>query len=1057
MEKLFINILNMSISASYLILAVLVVRFLLRKAPKTMRGFLWLLVGIRLLFPFSIESAFSLIPNTQTANEHIYDNVQQPLESPQTNIQNPLPVQMTAADTAVEPSVAAAAQTPAYLKICTEIWIAGMIIMTVYMAISWLGLSKRVRTAVPMEFFTSADREGTTKIYRSEQIDSPFLFGIIRPRIYIPSHIAAEDIPYVVLHERTHIKRKDYLIKPMGFLLLSVYWFNPLIWAAYVMLCKDIELICDELVVRRLGTQCKKAYSQALLTSSVNRRMIAACPVAFGEISVKERVKNVLNYKKPAFWVIMAAVLACIIVPVCFMTQKKDSDEKSVAEDSIEGEYYMDVSERGEYISVPKLTIAADGTFTFSYDALSSYLPQGTYTLRGNILKAETADGARHYQFTLTDGGYLVFNAGESSDVSQTNGADAPVKDGSGFTKTYPVELLNYAAYLSKNVEESQNQDAAMTEDELKKVVESIEEAEKSLASKMDSLQKQFDELEKLEKNQQEQELMQKYIQELQTSMEELEAEKQVVIDLLSQENAVDPYAEIEKWAQAFCCRDGVTMAKLANNKTEQDLEDRQLLIHGFDGEKDYVAFGWSSPWPWGGNYEEEAPLNNYRIINVADRYAEILYYAWVSDPHITVWREELTFRIENGNKFIITSETLHFMDSICTAEEFHQAYPDGFTGTMMDYVSFNEAGEALNENAKANRDSRFYEKLFDPGTAAVYLLNLLDNRNKVGVRIGVGSGLWEDRTDNSTCIVRIEFYEDGKHVDVEMRQPYGSDGIWLPYNIPDSAASENTSSILINSQNVSSIKKEDAKTLEALFPNHHEFTPFDGFSKTADLNGDGIAEKVELTNLGYNGGDGGYALKVTDTKTGKLIPLPDGYTEEDGFPLGTYTFLPDGQVNPSLRIYLGEVKLNEAVATITPDALINIYEPRWGDAKKVLFKENAFNTRVDAVSGCNIITYNNEETPALVLKSYVSGCMGHADTLGYVITELRLQKDNTWVSKHYFLLDSCGDGGMAQEQVDEAVPGRGGASVLPFDKDTEVNFEQLLPNNGINLKESSF
>ncbi|MDE6939361.1 MAG: M56 family metallopeptidase, partial [Lachnospiraceae bacterium] len=137
-------------------------------------------------------------------------------------------------------------------------------------------------------------------------------------RIYIPNRVDSDALFYVVLHEMTHLKRKDHLVKPAGFILLSVYWFNPLVWAAYIMLCRDIELICDEKVVRQLGASCKKAYSQALLNSTVNRRVIAACPVAFGEVSVKERVKNVLDYKKPAFWVLAAAVLACIIVPVCF-------------------------------------------------------------------------------------------------------------------------------------------------------------------------------------------------------------------------------------------------------------------------------------------------------------------------------------------------------------------------------------------------------------------------------------------------------------------------------------------------------------------------------------------------------------------------------------------------------------------------------------------------------------------------------------------------------------------------------------------------------------------
>lgn len=822
MEKLFISIFNMSISASYLILAVLAVRFLLRKAPKTMRGFLWLLVGLRLLFPFSIESAFSLIPNTQMVSERINDNMQQPLENTQTNTQNMLPEKPTVSDTIVGTSQMKINQTSGYLKICTEIWIAGMAVMAGYMFISWFRLSKRVSTAVPVEFSSTDDGAPAAKIYRSEQIDSPFLFGIIRPRIFIPSHIPAEDIPYVILHEKIHMKRKDYLIKPAGFMLLSVYWFNPLIWAAYIMLCKDIELICDELVVKRLGTECKKAYSQALLTSSVNRRMIAACPVAFGEISVKERVKNVLNYKKPAFWALIAAALACIILPICFMTQKK-TDISQIA-----GEYVMDISSQEEYLFVPRLSLGEDNTFSLGYDVASSYLPYGHYKLKDNILTAVTDDGKYHYQFTLSADGDLIFDAEQSSDVFvRQDGMSPPLENGSVFTK----DSILYTKYYTENMED-------LLEESEELIKENLQNNYQGGTKTVEELEQQMLEVERLQKQIEEEEaLLQKQLEELQSGREEtrtilqdMSQQSQSMLEKLDEEHTVmqnllesvrtyesaSAYETIEQWARAFCDRNAEKIIDLASENLQQQLADQDLLLHGYNGEEEYAAFGWSSPWPWGADYDVNDVMSNYRIINITDQRAEILYYAWVSDPHITVWCETLTYKKEDG-RYVITAESLRYMDNICTAEEFYQAYPDGvISGTMMDYF-LNAAGEALNNNAKKNRDSEWYNQLFEPDTAAVYLLNLLNNQNKVETSVDFNE-------DNTSCVVTITFLLDkNRSVDVEMIRPYGSDGIWIPASYKKDASIDNTAWEIPQNNGVLFLPfdKKSKITIQQLLPNN--------------------------------------------------------------------------------------------------------------------------------------------------------------------------------------------------------------------------------------------
>ena len=185
--------------------------------------------------------------------------------------------------------------------------------MLVYTAVSCLRVKRSTGTAVLLR----------DNIYRSDNLSSPFVFGIIRPRIYLPVNIDGGDMEHVIAHEKAHIRRKDHLWKPLGFLILAVHWFNPLIWLAYALLCRDIELACDEKVVKELNSRQKADYSQALLTCSVNRRGIAACPLAFGEIGVKGRVKQVLSYKKPTFWLIAAAVIVCVIFAVCFLTDPK--------------------------------------------------------------------------------------------------------------------------------------------------------------------------------------------------------------------------------------------------------------------------------------------------------------------------------------------------------------------------------------------------------------------------------------------------------------------------------------------------------------------------------------------------------------------------------------------------------------------------------------------------------------------------------------------------------------------------------------------------------------
>jgi len=311
MTDLFLKIVNMSIAASWLVPAVLILRFVFKKAPRWVSVLLWGIVALRLVMPFSIESVLSLIPSAQTVSPNVMTDA-----AP--HINTGIPAINSAVNPVIGSAFAPSPQASAnplqiLVPIFAIIWLAGTAALLLYSLLSWLRLKRRVREAVKLE----------GNVFCCEGIASPFILGLIRPRIYVPFAMQGAELEHVLCHEMAHLKRKDHLIKPFGFLLLAVYWFNPLMWLSYILLCRDIELACDEKVINKMGSDERADYSQTLLSLSINRRTIAACPLAFGEVGVKNRVRNVLNYKRPAFWVMILALLACAAAAVCFLTDPK--------------------------------------------------------------------------------------------------------------------------------------------------------------------------------------------------------------------------------------------------------------------------------------------------------------------------------------------------------------------------------------------------------------------------------------------------------------------------------------------------------------------------------------------------------------------------------------------------------------------------------------------------------------------------------------------------------------------------------------------------------------
>ena len=585
MSGLFLKLLNMSISASVLIVVVVLARCLLRRSPKWIHCILWMLVGIRLLCPFQLETTFSLAPNAQVVSIEAGAVTSQVL------------AEMPALDNTANRYLAKyyfegitvpeqeTAQNP--MNLIASIWLCGVAVLLVYAAVSYVHIRRKVRESVRIE----------GNIYICDRIQTPFIFGVLNPRIYLPSSLKEVQIKNVVAHEKAHIRRLDYLWKPLGYVLFAVYWFNPFCWLAYILFCRDIEMACDERVIKDWSAEQKKEYSLVLLSFHVPGKMITVCPLAFGEVGVKQRVKGILNFKKPTFWLIAAALLFCVIIGALFLTNPKKND----------------------------------------------------------------------------------------------------------------------------NVEEN--------------IATELSESSLTDQTEKDSLADQESKLNALLKKQ----------------SDAIRAQQQ---------------SFLQTWADAFCDRDGAAIDSLCMDGARKKMMKEQLLVID-EGD---TIFGWSSPWPMWDTSDENS--KGYTITTSYDgkNTAEILYYAWTSDPHVTVWKEDITFEERDGS-YKVTDENIRFLDYIVSGTEFDEAYPQ-INGTPMDYT-VNGMYDALVMNSLLS-SSMLYQNLKDPVLAAKYLLNLLDNENKVQV---------EALQDGSKegINIKITFIEDGAERFVKMIQPDSEDGIWIP------------------------------------------------------------------------------------------------------------------------------------------------------------------------------------------------------------------------------------------------------------------------------------
>lgn len=438
MSAVFLKIVNMSITAGWIVLAIMLLRVLLMKAPKWIRMVLWGIVALRLICPVSVESIFSLIPSAETLPSDL-------TSGPSFNIDSGVPLLNSNVNEYLDSHYFEGVTVPAnnakiIVSVFSVLWIVGIVVMLAYALLSVARVRKQVCEAVWLK----------DNVWVCDQIVTPFILGIIRPRIYLPSSMNEQDTGYVLRHENAHLKRRDHLWKPLGFLLLAVHWFNPILWMGYVLLCRDIELACDEKVLKELGNERKKPYAEALVNCSVLRKLIAACPLAFGENSVKQRVKSVLNYRKPEFWIVIVAVLVCVAAGVCLLTNPKEEQkiDKILSADAETLTFFYD---GGDSLKTAALTLVP-GTkgCNFSFSPLSSYLHVGDYEEDDKYIVTKSDDGGTIYTFEKRDAD-LIFVAEKSSPVANYKYADsgepeASLPDGAVFRLggTRDSELREY-------------------------------------------------------------------------------------------------------------------------------------------------------------------------------------------------------------------------------------------------------------------------------------------------------------------------------------------------------------------------------------------------------------------------------------------------------------------------------------------------------------------------------------------------------------------------------------------------------------------------------------
>jgi len=387
MGDIFWELLNRSITASWSILAVLCIRPVFRKIPKWVNCILWGMVAVRLICPFSVESQFSILSSTEPVRSSTIVqgevlNYIPSIDSDWAIVENTINPMLT--ETFAYNETESAAPLQVVIGIAGIVWVCGMVLLMAYAVGSMIRLHELVKESVCYR----------DNLYICDAVRSPFILGVIRPRIYLSSALSGEEINYITAHELAHLRRKDHWWKPLGYLLLCIYWFNPLCWAAYVLFCKDIELSCDEKAIEDMTFPEKKEYSRVLLSCTQQRRSAMVYPLAFGEVGIKDRVKSVLHYKKPALWIMIVAVIVCAIMAVGFLTNPIEESKEildntevkaaALEEDNESGQSAEQEHDDEEYISLESVEAPVDESSVSESSEPENFAVAGITVTNGN-------------------------------------------------------------------------------------------------------------------------------------------------------------------------------------------------------------------------------------------------------------------------------------------------------------------------------------------------------------------------------------------------------------------------------------------------------------------------------------------------------------------------------------------------------------------------------------------------------------------------------------------------------------------------------------------------
>lgn len=390
MYTLFPQILNMSLTASIVIVFVLLARLLLQKTPKIFSYALWAVVLFRLLCPVSMSSEWSLLKVFDVPLSEAGSMEYIPTDIVHTeNLQVNIPA----------PGISEAIETP--MAVAIFVWLIGMFALLLHSAISLIKLRRKLIGAVHLR----------DNVYLADYISSPFVLGLLRPKIYLPSKLTEQEQTYIIQHEQHHIRRFDPIVKILAFAALCVHWFNPLVWLAFMLSGKDMEMSCDEAVMKSMDSDIRAEYSTSLLSLATGRKIIAGTPLAFGEGDTKSRIQNVLNYKKPALWVITVSVITVVALGVGLMANPNNKKDARLPLQTY-------IYEKSSEVVKPSVTLDENGKFTFVFSAISSYIGRGSYEIDGNqlLLKTDDSNENYHYLFDI-ENNMLVFDADNSSSM----------------------------------------------------------------------------------------------------------------------------------------------------------------------------------------------------------------------------------------------------------------------------------------------------------------------------------------------------------------------------------------------------------------------------------------------------------------------------------------------------------------------------------------------------------------------------------------------------------------------------------------------------------------